>query len=242
MSDVVELSSELIRRHSVTPDDAGCQQVPATRLAQWGFQCEHLRFGGHRRISGRRTGQVRRCWYCSATPDVVPPGPLSAWTSDPFVPTVRDGVLYGRGTADMKCSVAACTIALERFVDAHPDHPGTVALLVTSDEEGPAHDGVKKVAGLFRERGQKIDWCITGEPSSKEALGDLLRVGRRGTLTAPCRCTACRVTWLSAQGAQPHPQGTACAGRTGRAPVGRGLRDPRFRSCDGKRANSHQWR
>ncbi|HEX2595081.1 MAG TPA: succinyl-diaminopimelate desuccinylase, partial [Luteimonas sp.] len=111
-------------------------------------------------------------------------GPREAWTSDPFVPEVRDGVLYGRGAADMKGSVAAFVVALERFVAAHPDHPGTVALLLTSDEEGDAIDGVRRVAQLFAERGQAIDWCITGEPSSKEALGDLLRVGRRGTLSA----------------------------------------------------------
>jgi succinyl-diaminopimelate desuccinylase len=182
VSDVVELSSELIRRHSVTPDDAGCQQVLATRLSSAGFTCESL-----------RNGDVDNLWatHGSGAPvlvllghtDVVPPGPLAAWTSDPFIPTIRDGVLYGRGTADMKCSVAACTIALERFVDAHPNHPGTVALLVTSDEEGDALDGVKLVAETFRQRGQRIDWCITGEPSSKEKLGDLLRVGRRGTVT-----------------------------------------------------------
>lgn len=186
MSDVVELSSELIRRHSVTPDDAGCQQVLATRLASVGFVCEHLRYG-----------EVDNLWatHGSGAPvlvllghtDVVPPGPLEAWGSDPFIPTVREGVLYGRGAADMKCSVAACTIALERFVDAHPDHHGTVALLVTSDEEGDALDGVKLVAETFRQRGQRIDWCITGEPSSKERLGDLLRVGRRGTLTGTLR-------------------------------------------------------
>ncbi len=186
MSDVVELSGELIRRHSVTPDDAGCQQVLATRLAAAGFHCEHLRHG-----------DVDNLWttHGSGAPvlvllghtDVVPPGPLEAWSSDPFIPTVRDGVLYGRGAADMKCGVAACTIALERFVDAHPDHPGTVALLVTSDEEGDALDGVKRVAETFRQRGQRIDWCITGEPSSKERLGDLLRVGRRGTLTGTLR-------------------------------------------------------
>lgn len=193
MSDVVELSSELIRRHSVTPDDAGCQQVLATRLTAAGFRCESLRFG-----------DVDNLWvtHGSGAPvlvllghtDVVPPGPLEAWTSDPFIPTVRDGMLYGRGAADMKCSVAACTIALERFVDANPDHPGTVALLVTSDEEGDALDGVKLVAETFRERGQRIDWCITGEPSSKEVLGDLLRVGRRGTLTGT----------LSVRGVQGH--------------------------------------
>ena len=183
MSEVLDLARELISRPSVTPDDAGCQQVLATRLSQWGFHCEHLRFGETDNLWATH-GSGSPVLVLLGHTDVVPPGPLDAWTSDPFVPTVRDGVLYGRGTADMKCSVAACTIALERFVDAHPDHPGTVALLVTSDEEGPAHDGVKKVAELFRERGQAIDWCITGEPSSKEALGDLLRVGRRGSLSA----------------------------------------------------------
>src|SRR5690606_33401461 len=115
--------------------------------------------------------------------DVVPPGPLDAWTSDPFQPEIRDGVLYGRGAADMKSGVAAFVIAAERFVAAHPDHPGTLALLLTSDEEGPAIDGVRRVAQTFRGRGQRIDWCITGEPSSQERLGDLLRVGRRGSLT-----------------------------------------------------------
>ena len=186
MSDVVELSSELIRRHSVTPDDAGCQQVLATRLAAAGFRCEHLRHGDVDNLWATH-GSGAPVLVLLGHTDVVPPGPLEAWSSDPFIPTVRDGVLYGRGAADMKCSVAACTIALERFVDAHPDHPGTVALLVTSDEEGDALDGVKRVAEDFRQRGQRIDWCITGEPSSKERLGDLLRVGRRGTLTGTLR-------------------------------------------------------
>ncbi|WP_203321588.1 succinyl-diaminopimelate desuccinylase [Pseudoxanthomonas beigongshangi] len=193
MSDVVELSSELIRRHSVTPDDAGCQQVLATRLTAAGFRCESLRFGDVENLWATH-GSGAPVLVLLGHTDVVPPGPLDAWTSDPFIPTLRDGVLYGRGAADMKCSVAACTIALERFVDAHPDHPGTVALLVTSDEEGDALDGVKLVAETFRERGQRIDWCITGEPSSKEVLGDLLRVGRRGTLTGT----------LSVRGVQGH--------------------------------------
>ncbi|MBB3277477.1 MULTISPECIES: succinyl-diaminopimelate desuccinylase [unclassified Pseudoxanthomonas] len=193
MSDVVELSSELIRRHSVTPDDAGCQQVLATRLTAAGFSCESLRFGDVENLWATH-GSGAPVLVLLGHTDVVPPGPLDAWTSDPFIPTLRDGVLYGRGAADMKCSVAACTIALERFVDAHPDHPGTVALLVTSDEEGDALDGVKLVAETFRERGQRIDWCITGEPSSKEVLGDLLRVGRRGTLTGT----------LSVRGVQGH--------------------------------------
>lgn len=193
MSDVLELSSELIRRHSVTPDDAGCQHLLAHRLEQAGFRCEHLRFGEVDNLWATH-GQGAPVLVLLGHTDVVPPGPLDAWSSDPFVPTVRDGVLYGRGTADMKCSVAACTIALERFVDAHPAHPGTVALLVTSDEEGDALDGVKLVADAFRQRGQRIDWCITGEPSSKERLGDLLRVGRRGTLTGT----------LSVRGIQGH--------------------------------------
>jgi succinyl-diaminopimelate desuccinylase len=193
VSDVVELSSELIRRHSVTPDDAGCQQVLATRLTAAGFRCESLRFGDVDNLWATH-GSGAPVLVLLGHTDVVPPGPLEAWTSDPFIPTLRDGVLYGRGAADMKCSVAACTIALERFVDANPDHPGTVALLVTSDEEGDALDGVKLVAEAFRERGQRIDWCITGEPSSKEVLGDLLRVGRRGTLTGT----------LSVRGVQGH--------------------------------------
>lgn len=183
MKEVVELTKELLLRPSVTPDDAGCQSLIAGRLQRIGFVCEHLRFG-----------EVDNLWamHGSGGPvlallghtDVVPPGPREAWASDPFVPEIRDGVLYGRGAADMKGSVAAFVVALERFVAAHPDHPGTVALLLTSDEEGDAIDGVRRVAEVFRERGQKIDGCITGEPSSTAKLGDLLRVGRRGTLSA----------------------------------------------------------
>src|SRR5690606_21638220 len=181
-SDVLALASELIARPSVTPDDAGCQALLAARLARAGFALEHLRYG-----------EVDNLWatHGSGGPvlvllghtDVVPPGPRDAWTSDPFAPTVRDGILYGRGAADMKGSVAAFVVALERFVAAHPDHPGTVALLLTSDEEGDAIDGVRRVADTFRQRGTRIDWCITGEPSSTARLGDLLRVGRRGSLT-----------------------------------------------------------
>jgi succinyl-diaminopimelate desuccinylase len=188
MSDVLALTQDLIARRSVTPDDAGCQQVLAQRLERAGFRCEHLRWGRtdnlwatHGAASGEDAEPVL---VLLGHTDVVPPGPIEQWTSDPFVPTIRDGLLFGRGAADMKASVAAFAIALERYVAAHPNHPGTVAMLVTSDEEGDAIDGVPKVAQLFRERGQRIDWCITGEPSSKTALGDLLRVGRRGTLSA----------------------------------------------------------
>ncbi|MCD0247087.1 succinyl-diaminopimelate desuccinylase [Xanthomonas melonis] len=181
-SDVLQLTCDLIARASVTPDDAGCQALLAERLAAAGFACEHLRLG-----------EVDNLWatHGSGTPvlvllghtDVVPPGPRETWTSDPFDPQVRDGVLYGRGAADMKGSVAAFAIAAEGFAAAHPDHPGTLAVLLTSDEEGDAIDGVRRVAELLRTRGQRIDWCITGEPSSTERLGDLLRVGRRGSLS-----------------------------------------------------------
>lgn len=183
MSEVLQLARALIARPSITPADAGCQQLIAERLRTAGFAIEHLRFG-----------EVDNLWatHGSGGPvlallghtDVVPPGPREAWASDPFAPEVRDGVLYGRGAADMKGSVAAFVVALEDFVAAQPRHAGTVALLLTSDEEGDAIDGVRKVADAFRQRGQQIDWCITGEPSSKTVLGDLLRVGRRGTLSA----------------------------------------------------------
>ena len=186
MNDVVELTCALIARPSVTPVDAGCQQLLANRLHAAGFTCEYLHLG-----------EVDNLWatHGSGAPvlvllghtDVVPPGPVETWASDPFTPEVRDGVLYGRGAADMKGSVAAFVVAAEQFVAAHPNHPGTLALLLTSDEEGDAIDGVRHVARLFGERGQRIDWCITGEPSSTAKLGDLLRVGRRGSLSAKLR-------------------------------------------------------
>ena len=186
MNDVLALTCDLIARPSVTPEDAGCQQLIAERLNAAGFNCEHLRLG-----------EVDNLWatHGSGAPvlvllghtDVVPTGPVEAWSSDPFKPEVRDGVLYGRGAADMKGSVAAFVVAAEQFVAAHPNHPGTLAVLLTSDEEGDAIDGVRHVAKLFVERGQGIDWCITGEPSSTATLGDLLRVGRRGSLSAKLR-------------------------------------------------------
>ncbi len=181
-SAVVELTCDLIRRRSVTPDDAGCQALLAERLATAGFTIEHLRFGEVDNLWATH-GREGPVLVLLGHTDVVPTGPLEAWTSDPFEPVVREGCLYGRGAADMKSGVAAMTVALEAFVRAHPDHPGTVALLVTSDEEGPSVDGVRRVADLFRERGQRIDWCIVGEPSSRDVLGDLIRVGRRGSMT-----------------------------------------------------------
>ena len=183
MTDVLALTMDLMGRPSVTPDDAGCQALIGERLKQAGFHCEHMRLGEVDNLWATH-GSGQPVLVLLGHTDVVPPGPRAAWSSDPFEPVIREGVLYGRGAADMKGSVAAFVLALEQFVAAHPQHPGTVALLLTSDEEGDAINGVRRVAQLFRERGQGIDWCITGEPSSTERLGDLLRVGRRGTLSA----------------------------------------------------------
>ena len=183
MSDVLQLAKELLLRPSITPDDEGCQALIAERLQRAGFTCESLRFGDVDNLWATH-GSGAPVLVLLGHTDVVPPGPRESWSSDPFIPEVRDGKLYGRGTADMKGSVAAFVVALEQFVAKHPRHAGTVALLLTSDEEGDAIDGVRKVADTLRGRGQRIDWCITGEPSSEEILGDLLRVGRRGTLSA----------------------------------------------------------
>lgn len=181
MSDIIDLTSELIRRASVTPQDAGCQDLLAERLARSGFAIEHLRYGEVENLwaTHGRGGPV--LVFLGHT-DVVPSGPPSEWTNPPFEPTLRDGHLYGRGAADMKSGVAAMTLALEAFVQRHPGHAGTIGLLLTSDEEGPSVDGVRRVADEFRRRGQRVDWCLVGEPSSQEQLGDLVRVGRRGTL------------------------------------------------------------
>jgi succinyl-diaminopimelate desuccinylase len=183
MSEVFDLTCELIRRRSLTPDDAGCMALIAARLARAGFHCEHLRYGDVTNLWATHGSDGPVLAFLGHV-DVVPSGPESEWTSPPFEPTVRDGKLYGRGAADMKSGVAAMVVALEQFAAAHPDHRGTVALLLTSDEEGPVNlDGVRRVAQHFRETGQRIDWCVVGEPSSKEKLGDLIRVGRRGSLS-----------------------------------------------------------
>ena len=183
MSEVFDLTCELIRRRSLTPDDAGCMALIAARLERAGFRCEHLRYGEVSNLWATR-GQGGPVLVFLGHVDVVPCGPEASWLSPPFEPAVRDGKLYGRGAADMKSGVAAMVVALERFVAARPDHSGTVALLLTSDEEGPVNlDGVRRVARHFRETGQRIDWCVVGEPSSNEKLGDLIRVGRRGSLS-----------------------------------------------------------
>ena len=185
MSDVLDLTRALIEQRSLTPDDAGCQALIAARLEAAGLRCESLPFGDVDNLWAVHVGESEGpTLVLLGHTDVVPPGPIESWTSDPFKPDVRDGCLYGRGAADMKGSVAAFVVALERFAKEYPAHRGRVALLLTSDEEGVALDGVRKVAELFRERGERIDWCITGEPSSTAKLGDLLRVGRRGSLSA----------------------------------------------------------
>lgn len=189
MSEVFDLAAHLIRRRSVTPEDAGCLPWIAERLARAGFRIESLRYGDVDNLwathgANNAPGEGPLLIFLGHT-DVVPSGPEDAWQSPPFEPTVRDGRLYGRGAADMKGSVAAMVVALERFVAAHPDHPGRVGLLLTSDEEGPTNlDGVRRVAEHFRATGEHIDWCVVGEPSAKEKLGDLIRVGRRGSLSA----------------------------------------------------------
>ena len=183
MSEVVDLTCALIRRASLTPRDAGCQEMIAQRLAQRGFAIERLHYGDVENLWATH-GHGGPVFAFLGHTDVVPSGPEDAWASAPFEPTLRDGRLYGRGAADMKSGVAAMTLALEEFVVRHPKHAGTVALLLTSDEEGPLNqDGVRRVAEEFRRRGQRIDYCVVGEPSSAQRLGDIVRVGRRGSLS-----------------------------------------------------------
>ena len=181
-SDAVDLLADLIQRPSVTPDDAGCQALLAERLAALGFRIEPMRFGEVDNLWARR-GRSEPVLCFAGHTDVVPPGDLSAWNSDPFTAVRRDGLLYGRGAADMKASLAAMVLATEGFVTAFPDHSGSIAFLLTSDEEGPARDGTLKVVETLTARGETIDWCIIGEPSSLERLGDTLRIGRRGSLS-----------------------------------------------------------
>ncbi len=181
MTPTLDLAAELIRRPSVTPEDGGCQDLLAQRLAASGFRLEHLPFGEVRNLWARR-GSDRPLFCFAGHTDVVPPGPRDHWDSDPFTPAVREGKLYGRGACDMKGEIAAMVTAAEAFVRDHPDHPGSIAFLITSDEEGPSVDGTVRVVETLEARGEKIDWCLVGEPSSQERLGDTLKNGRRGSL------------------------------------------------------------
>ena len=178
----LELAKELIARRSVTPDDAGCQELIAARLSRWGFRCEALPFGAVSNLWARRGVQRPLLCFAGHT-DVVPTGPLSEWHSDPFVPSVREGRLYGRGAADMKSSIASFVIAAEAFVAERPEHSGSIALLLTSDEEGPALEGTVRVVERLKSRNELIDYCIVGEPTSVDALGDMAKNGRRGSLS-----------------------------------------------------------
>ena len=194
MSRTLHLAEQLISRRSVTPHDGGCQALIRERLAPLGFEFHVLEHGpdGTRVLNlwaVRRgsVGAAGKLLAFAGHTDVVPTGPLGAWTSDPFVPTHRDGQLYGRGAADMKTSIAAMVVAVEEFVAATPDHAGSIAFLLTSDEEGPAVDGTVRVCDWLRERGERLDYCIVGEPTSVDTLGDMIKNGRRGTLSGKLR-------------------------------------------------------
>ncbi len=182
MSDTLEFTKALIERPSVTPDDQGCQQLLSDRLAPAGFEIESMPFGEVSNMWARR-GTASPIFCFAGHTDVVPPGDLRLWSSDPFTPTIRDGMLFGRGAADMKASLAAMADAAVEFVRNHPDHRGSIAFLITSDEEGQARDGTQQVLRLLKERGDQIDWCVIGEPSCSSQLGDTIRIGRRGSLT-----------------------------------------------------------
>ena len=178
----LELARELIARRSITPQDGGCQELLARRLERAGFRCEPMRFGQVDNLWARR-GDAHPVVCFAGHTDVVPTGPLDEWHSDPFVPSIRDGKLFGRGAADMKSSIAAFVVAAERFVAERPNHGGSIALLITSDEEGPSIDGTARVVERLKRRNELIDYCIVGEPSSVDTLGDTLKIGRRGSLS-----------------------------------------------------------
>jgi len=178
----LRLLLDLIRRRSVTPDDAGCQDVIAERLRQVGFECESMTFGEVTNLWARR-GTDSPVFCFAGHTDVVPPGDTDEWQSDPFEPVARDGHLYGRGSADMKSGLAAMIVAVEQFAQEHPGHVGSIAFLITSDEEGRARDGTLKVMQTLAARDEHIDWCVIGEPSSHMQIGDVVRIGRRGSLS-----------------------------------------------------------
>lgn len=206
MSPTLQFTEELIARRSVTPDDSGCQALIASRLEPLGFACQTL-------ASGPDAFRVTNLWALrrgslgtdgtllafAGHTDVVPTGPLDQWHSDPFVPTHRDGKLYGRGAADMKTSIAAFIVAVEEFIAAHPRHRGSIAFMLTSDEEGPAHDGTVRLVEWLQQRGERLDCCIVGEPTSTDRVGDTIKNGRRGSLSG-------KLTVNGVQGHIAYPQ------------------------------------
>ncbi len=198
MSNALALTCELVSRASVSPADGGCQALMGERLAAIGFRVENLKFGPVENFWARR-GREGPLFCFAGHTDVVPPGPIEEWHSDPFSPAIRDGALYGRGAADMKSGLAAMVTACEEFVGRYPAHPGSIAFLITSDEEGPSIDGTRRVVEVLRGRNEIIDWCLVGEPTSESLLGDTIKIGRRGSLSG-------RLTVHGVQGHIAYPQ------------------------------------
>jgi succinyl-diaminopimelate desuccinylase len=198
MSPTLELTCDLLARASVSPTDGGCQAVMIARLEAMGFEVESLKFGPVENFWAKR-GRGGPVFCFAGHTDVVPPGPAEDWRTDPFAPVIDNGMLYGRGAADMKSGLAAMLTASEDFVRRHPNHSGSLAFLVTSDEEGPSVDGTRRVVEVLKERGESIDWCLVGEPSSERSLGDTLKIGRRGSLSG-------RLTVHGIQGHIAYPQ------------------------------------
>lgn len=197
---VLELTSQLIARESVTPEDAGCQELIGSRLSDAGFELESMRYSDVDNLWARRGNKPPLLVFAGHT-DVVPTGDLDRWHTDPFEPTIRDGILYGRGAADMKSGVAAMVVAAERFAAKYPTQRGSIGFLITSDEEGDAVNGTKKVVETLQARGTAIDWCVIGEPTSDKVLGDTVRVGRRGSLN-------CRLVVSGSLGHVAYPEKT----------------------------------
>jgi succinyl-diaminopimelate desuccinylase len=198
MSGTLQLTQDLIARQSVSPVDGGCQALIIERLTASGFAVENLRFGVVDNFWAKRGSGAPVFCFAGHT-DVVPSGPVEEWRTDPFEPVIKDGLLYGRGAADMKSGLAAMVTASEEFIAQYPKHRGTIAFLITSDEEGPSVDGTRRVVEVLRERRENIDWCLVGEPSSEFTLGDTIKIGRRGSLSG-------RLTVHGIQGHIAYPQ------------------------------------
>lgn len=199
MSETLELAKAMIARPSVSPADGGCQELMIERLEPLGFSIERLRFGDVDNFWAMRRGGDGPVFCFAGHTDVVPTGPLEEWRTDPFDPVIRDGLLYGRGAADMKSGLAAMVTAVEAFVRTCPEHAGSLAFLITSDEEGPSVDGTRRVVEVLKERNERIDWCLVGEPSSEQRFGDTVKIGRRGSLSG-------RLTVHGVQGHIAYPQ------------------------------------